>query len=100
MPHIYLKTINVADVLQPGNLVAWLLVGLIAGALATRARLRLCGCGQCHRRNHWLLDRCIDSALEWRCDTSAAACLSHSYCSILKPDRERVQTLSLHRTSA
>ncbi len=34
MPHIYLKTINVADVLQPGNLVAWLLVGLIAGALA------------------------------------------------------------------
>ena len=35
MLHISLRTINVADVLQPGNLIAWLLVGLIAGAFAS-----------------------------------------------------------------
>jgi uncharacterized membrane protein YeaQ/YmgE (transglycosylase-associated protein family) len=34
MLHISLRTINVADVLQPGNVIAWLLVGLIAGAFA------------------------------------------------------------------
>ena len=34
MLDLHLKTNNIADVLQPGNLIAWLLVGLIAGAFA------------------------------------------------------------------
>ena len=31
---IVVKTIDLSQVLQPGNIIAWLLVGLIAGALA------------------------------------------------------------------
>lgn len=68
MLHIYLKTINVADVLQPGNLIAWLLVGLVAGAFAGLVvRGRGFGCigdiiigliGS-------LIGAIIDSALDW-----------------------------------
>lgn len=31
---IVIRTVDISTILQPGNLVAWLLVGLIAGALA------------------------------------------------------------------
>jgi uncharacterized membrane protein YeaQ/YmgE (transglycosylase-associated protein family) len=31
---ISIQTINISDVLQPGNIIAWLVVGLIAGGLA------------------------------------------------------------------
>ncbi|HZO72414.1 MAG TPA: GlsB/YeaQ/YmgE family stress response membrane protein [Ktedonobacteraceae bacterium] len=31
---IVIKTIDIGQILQPGNIVAWLLVGLIAGSLA------------------------------------------------------------------
>lgn len=34
MPHIVVRTIDVGTVLQPGNIISWLLVGLIAGAIA------------------------------------------------------------------
>jgi len=44
MPHIYLKTISVADVLRPDDLIVCLLVGLIAGALAGLV-VRGCGFG-------------------------------------------------------
>jgi uncharacterized membrane protein YeaQ/YmgE (transglycosylase-associated protein family) len=33
--HITLKTIDIGAVLQPGNLIAWLLVGLIAGFIGS-----------------------------------------------------------------
>src|SRR2546430_16902299 len=68
MVPIHLKTINVADVLHPGSLIAWLLVGLIAGALAGLVvRGRGFGCigdivvgliGS-------LIGAIIDSALDW-----------------------------------
>ncbi len=31
---VVVRTINLGNILQPGDIVAWLLVGLIAGALA------------------------------------------------------------------
>ncbi len=65
---ISLRTINVADVLQPGNVIAWLLVGLIAGAFAGLVvRGRGFGCigdivigliGS-------LIGAILDSALDW-----------------------------------
>lgn len=32
--NISIHTIHITEILQPGNLIAWILVGLIAGALA------------------------------------------------------------------
>ncbi len=32
---IVVHTIRISDILQPGNIIAWLIVGLIAGALAS-----------------------------------------------------------------
>ncbi len=43
--HFVVKTIDVGSVLQPGDLIAWLLVGLIAGYLASSlVRGRGAGC--------------------------------------------------------
>ncbi|GCE05503.1 GlsB/YeaQ/YmgE family stress response membrane protein [Dictyobacter aurantiacus] len=43
--NIALHPIHVTEILQPGNLIAWILVGLIAGALAgTVVRGRGYGC--------------------------------------------------------
>lgn len=42
---IVVHTIRISDILQPGNIIAWLIVGLIAGALAgTVMRGRGYGC--------------------------------------------------------
>lgn len=43
--HIVTHSVNFSDILQPGNIISWLIVGLIAGALAGRlVRGRGFGC--------------------------------------------------------